>query len=398
VVSDNCNSFNGFNFGNSWTISLKDKMNNVITASRMNSLMLCPRAHFWAYEIGLQRESAGVALRFGSAWHRAMEARWKGATYEDALLMAIPEGIDLDDYACATLAGLLAGYYDYYGPKETVGKLEPEIQFDEPISEAGAFTMQGKIDGLGSLKDGRSVLIEAKTTGDQISPDSDYWLRLRFNLQVYQYVDAARKMGWDISEVIYDVTRKPSIKPKEVFDLDKNKLKIVIDSQGKRIYGTKKVEVTIGKGKKARKEKQVVEDRDKPRQSGDKEKGWTVKSHIETPDEFSERLWRDTLYRPDFYFVRREVPIIDSELQQFYNQRKALCGVVEHYREQQQTPFDQEAWPRNVSSNSCDFCAYKSFCLLNITVDINQPPQGYSIKGFNPELEQVVETPTTEII
>ena len=115
-------------------------MNNVITASRMNSLINCPRAHFWSYEIGLTREDTAQALHFGSAWHRAMEARWQGCNYETALAIAIPEGIDLNEYACATLAGLLAGYYDHYGPKETVGSLQPEIQFDEPINEAGAFT------------------------------------------------------------------------------------------------------------------------------------------------------------------------------------------------------------------------------------------------------------------
>ena len=40
-------------------------MNNIITASRMNSLMNCPRSHFWSYEVGLTKEDSAHALRFG---------------------------------------------------------------------------------------------------------------------------------------------------------------------------------------------------------------------------------------------------------------------------------------------------------------------------------------------
>ncbi len=127
----------------------------------MNSLIHCPRSHFWAYEIGLKRDDqAGLALRFGSAWHRAMEYRWLGKSYDDALTYAIPEGIDIDEISCATIAGLLAGYYDFYGPKERVGKIFPEEQFDHQI-EGTKFTAEGKIDGLGQLKNKRQVLIQS---------------------------------------------------------------------------------------------------------------------------------------------------------------------------------------------------------------------------------------------
>jgi hypothetical protein len=307
----------------------------------MNTLVHCPRKHFWSYEVGLSIDSeTSKALHFGSAWHSAMEERGKGNDYDAALVAAIPEGIDLEIYACATIAGLLAGYYDHYGTNETVNlvKLNTEVDFPETVIDGTDFAMRGKIDGLGSLLDGRSVLMEYKTTGDSVSADSDYWLRLRFNLQVYQYVDAATKMGWNVDQVIYDVTRKPSIRPKQ-----------------------------IGKG----------EDK-----------------HMETPDEYCDRLYKDTLARPEFYYARKEVPIIESDLQQFYSQRLALCRVINHYRRQERSgdKRSQEAWPRNVSTNTCDFCQYKSFCLRNAIVDLNNPPAGYSVKPFNPELSHDTTT------
>lgn len=353
-------------------------MNNIITASRLNSLISCPRKHFWSYEIGLRKkEKPSLALRFGTAWAKAMDARWSGATYDEALAIAIPEGIDLDAYACATIAGLLAGYYDYYGKREKAGKIHPEVQFDSEI-EGTDFRSQGKMDGLGSLKDGRSVLVEAKTTGSPIDPGSDYWLRLRFNIQVLHYVSEARKLGWELAEAFYDVTRKPQIEPKQVCDLDKDGLKIVLDKNGRRVFGKN----------------------DKPRQSGDEEQGWTVKTHIETPDEFGDRLWKDIGERPEFYFKRHEIPIIDQEVEDFERQRFEMVNMITHFRSQEWGKLtkgrDPQAWPRNVSVDTCNWCDYKNFCLQNISVDLNRPPQGFSIQPFNQELEPTVEAKPKE--
>jgi len=375
-------------------------MNNIITASRMNSLMNCPRSHFWAYEVGLTKEDSAHALRFGSAWHRAMEARWNGWTYDEALAFAIPEGIDLDEFSCATLAGLLAGYYDYYGQRENVGKSEPEQQFDFEI-EGTHFTMQGKIDNIGLLKNKTHALVESKTTSDQLTPDSNYWLRLAFNLQVFQYFDAAAKLGYEITQVYYDVCRKPSIRPlKSVNELDSEGRKIVVNKLGERVFKKKRIKEKVGKGKKAKEEIREVEDLEKPIQSANKENGWELKQAPETPDQFSERLWRDTIARPDFYFARREIPILEDELRQFYVQRLSLIKLIQHYRSQETTDInlgvrDAEAWPRHVSTNTCDFCRYKSFCLSNLTIDIDNPPQGFAVKPFNPELEVYATTTET---
>ncbi len=368
--------------------------------------MNCPRSHFWCYEVGLTKEDSAHALRFGSAWHRAMEARWNGWTYEEALAIAIPEGIDLDAFSCATLAGLLAGYYDYYGPRENVGKSEPEQQFDFSI-DGTHFTMQGKIDNIGLMENGTHALIESKTTSDQLTPDSNYWLRLAFNLQVFQYFDAGGKLGYDISVVYYDVCRKPSIRPlKSVNELDEQGRKIVVDKDGKRMFKKKWVEVAIvgkGKKKKSKMNEMEVDDEESPIQSANTAKGWTIKQAPETPDQFSERLWRDTVARPSFYFCRREIPILEDELRQFYKQRLSLVKLIQHYRSQETTDInlgvrDPEAWPRHVSTNTCDFCRYKSFCLSNLTIDIDNPPFGFAVKPFNPELEAVSPDATAETI
>ena len=370
-------------------------MNNVITAGRMNAFMSCPRKHFWSHEVGLQSDKTYHALRFGSAWAKATEARWKGATYEEALAVSIPVGIDLDEYSCATLAALLAGYYDHYGPIETFGEILPEAQFKFDL-ELG-FTSQGVMDGFGQLKDGRRAIIEGKTTSDSLDAGSDYWSRLMFNVQVEQYIDAAAQLGKPVDVVFYDVVRKPMIKPKEIFDLDSNGLKVVVDKKGQRVFAKKKVEVKKGKGKAAKVEKVEVDDESKPRQSADKAKGWTIKSHVETPDEFCDRLYKDTQARPDFYFARREIPVIEDRQEALRRQRSAIIKLILECRRNEDTEDefgneifrDPEAWPRHVSSDTCDFCSFKSFCLQGVSVDINNPPSGFSLKEvFNPELHR----------
>lgn len=351
-------------------------MNNVLTASRMNSLAACARRHFWQYEVGLRKDEVGLALRFGSAWARAEEKRWLGGSYDEALAFAIPEGVELDHYECATVAALLAGYYDHYGQAETCGKMYPEVKFKSKIPGTD-FTAEGVMDSLGMLKDGRQCLIETKTTRDNIDRESDYWIRLRFNVQVLQYLVEAPnlKNPWHPEVAYYDVVRKPQIKPKEVTDLDVDGLKICLDSKGERVY--------IEKGKKGEK-------RQEPKQSADTKQGQRLQSHLETPDEFSDRLWKDTQARPDFYFCRYEIPVMDDQLEEFRRHRLGMIRLIEHYRSQESvTPVrDHRPWMRNVAADNCKFCQYKSFCLQNVTPDLSRLPAGFSIKPINPELDK----------
>jgi hypothetical protein len=342
--------------------------NNLLTASRMGTYLRCPRAHYWACEVGLRPTKVGLALRLGTAWHAGMEARWKGKNYDDALKAALGTSEELDELTCSTVAALLAGYYWYYGKRETFGKLLPELEFNYQLPGSETFSAAGKVDGLGQLTDERTALIESKTTSDSLAPESDYWLRLRFNPQVFQYIDAARNGGWDISEVIYDVTRKPTIRPKMINDLDKDGLKIVLDAQGKRVF--------LANGK--------------PRLGGDTAKGYYIKEHRETPEEFGARLLADIQSRPEHYFARREVPILDDEISAFEAQRLTIANTIEYHREVEASlAKPEDAWPRNVDVRNCKFCSFSSFCLQNLSVDRNSPPSGFIIAGFNPELSDM---------
>lgn len=281
----------------------------------------CPRRHYWRYEIGLKAVTEAQALRFGTAWHAAMEARWQGLAFEAALAAAVKD-VKFEEVQMATLSGLLAGYYRRH-EQEPVKELHAEVEFRHPIEGSRTFDSAGKIDGLGVLHDGRLVLMEHKTTSESMEAGSDYWLRLRLNQQVMQYVVAARALGWDVQVILYDVTKKPAIRQK----------------QG------------------------------------------------ETTAQFGDRLALDTQDRPDFYYARREVPVLDQDLEEFKIQRFELSKLILALRQaERRTGLREQAWPRNVNAMSCQGCEFSGFCLQGVHADAQSVPSGFRVGAVHGEL------------
>jgi hypothetical protein len=296
-----------------------------------------------------------------------MEVRWKGGTPEDAWTAAADP--ELDAMALATLGGMLEAYFEVYRFEEVNRQqVYPEVEFRHAIQGSRTFDAAGKIDGLCQLEDGRLCLIEHKTTSQNIDPQSDYWQRLRADTQLRQYVLAARALGWHVTTVLYDVVRKPSIAPKEIPDLDEDGMKIVLDNEtGERV---------MLKG-------------GKPRQSAGE--GMTLQSRPETPEEFGERLRQDCLSRPDFYFARHEVPVLDDDLEEFADQRVQVARMILDRRRQERANPErpERAWPRYVNGFFCPGCEYSGFCLQNTVPDLDHPPEGFEVARIHEELENV---------
>jgi hypothetical protein len=197
------------------------------------------------------------------------------------------------------------------------------VEFRHPIEGSRSFDSAGKIDGLGVLQDGRLALVEHKTTSDSVDTGSDYWLRLRLNQQVMQYVVAARALGWDVQMILYDVTKKPSIRQKQ----------------------------------------------------------------NESAEEFGARLAADTQERPEFYFARREVPVLEQDLEEFKVQRYELSKLILALRQaERRTSLREQAWPRNVNGMSCQGCEFAGFCLMGVHADGEHVPAGFRVGPVHSEL------------
>lgn len=300
---------------------------DLITASRLAAFEACQRKHYWRYEVGLQRTESSLPLRFGTAWAKAMELRWLGQSFEAACASGIA-CTRLDDQDMVTFTALLSGYFAHYIAEPVVKELVPEVQFEYTDRFSGA-RVAGKIDGLAILHDGRQCLLESKTTASSVADDSQYWDRLRFNVQLLQYVMAARHKKWNVETIIYDVTRKPAIRPKQ----------------------------------------------------------------NESLEQFGERLFADTKERPEFYFSRREVPVLAADLEAFSVHRAVIVKAMKHARRKEKKHPGAMAWHRSVSEHGCRSCDYAGFCLQNIDIDLSSLPSGFEIGPKFTELAKET-TPT----
>jgi hypothetical protein len=161
---------------------------NLITASRLRRLRDCLRRHRWEY-VDQFRASPTEAMRFGSAWHRALE----GQPVEDPIVSA-----------------MLPGYRDRWASEPVPERRE--VAFEVPLihpdgREHPTWRLAGKIDGIAG-----SSIVEHKTAS-QI--DEDYWAALTLDPQVSIYFLGAMSLGIDVDRCVYDVLRKPSIRRKQ---------------------------------------------------------------------------------------------------------------------------------------------------------------------------------------
>lgn len=285
-----------------------------ITNSQVGTYMACPRRAWWAYEKGIRKETPGVALSMGTAYHAAIEALNCGRSIDEAVALARSPDLEPVD---RELAACMVCGWDWRWSQARVGKIiatEKVFEF-KPVKRA-QWSVAGKIDAIAELPDGRIAVVEYKTTGDDLSPHSDYWRRLLIDRQISWYVLGARSLGFNVDTVIYDAARKPGVRP--------------------RLLSRKK-------GEDAR----------------------------ESMEQFAERLTADIAERPDWYFGRQEIPRIESDIDEAQREMAMFAGMI---RKSQTT----NRWPRN--TNACiqfGTCPYFGPCTANHDPETAGTPSGF---------------------
>lgn len=343
----------------------------LLTHSRQNSFKTCRRQHYLAYELGLRRTTDAKALRMGSAFHNGVEVLGKGGTLE-AACEAVRKCYDrpdvFDPYEWdierETVLRLVCAY-QWRWSNHPLEYLAVEQSFELPLlnPETGKatslFNLAGKIDGIVRMEDTRQAVKETKLFGDDIGPDSELWRRMRIDHQVSLYMTAARRLGYPVETVLYDVARKPTIKPSSIAITDELGAKIVLDSRGER--------VRTAKGDW--------------RQTGDSDKGYVLQSRPMTADEWGDKLTNDIAERPDYYFQRVEVPRMDQDLSEYESE---IWEIQQTIRAAQKSG----RWYRTVGKNSCGFCSYFDICASGKTIVADAPPpEGFEfVVDLHPEL------------
>lgn len=246
-----------------------------LTNSARNKFAACHRAYQLFYVQGKRPVIPSDALGFGTAMHALLEGVWGGSSSRangkgDGELR-FNTG---DPYRDMTLKALYEGYLDRWEREddERFEKVAAEVYFEAPLMnpETGGISktwvLAGKIDAIAREKaTGKLYIIEHKTTSQDIGPGSDYWRRLAIDGQVSGYYVGAQANGYEVENCLYDVIRKPTIKP----------------------Y------------------KATPEDKRKYNKDGSLSK--TCREFDETPEEWYHRLELDIIQRPDYYYARVEV-------------------------------------------------------------------------------------------
>jgi len=333
----------------------------LLTHSRLSTFRACPRRHFLRYEVGLVPEDEERALRIGTAYHAAHEAMDLGRDPE-AAITALGT---LDAHDAAMVAAMLVVHRQRW-EGHALEVVATELQFELPLvnpdtgSATPVWRIAGKIDRIYRLADGRLCVQDYKTTTEDISPGSDYWLRLSLDQQMSIYVLAARELGHDVQTILYDVTTRPLHKPQRATPVEERKY---TQRASKLADGTVR---PVGSLHADQRETD------------------------ETPEEFAARVATMMRRDPDRYFARHEIARLDRDLKEtrgeIWSQQLAM-------REAQRSG----RWYRNPGACVSPYrCQYLSICQ---TFDGNGVPSGFrKLDNVHPELveQQAAQPQATE--
>lgn len=327
----------------------------VISNSEMKTFRACRRLHHLQYDLLYRLATTPEALRFGTLFHRGLEAWWiakrsaLAAPLAHALeVMAAAAGEESDAFEVARAEELLRGYDCRWGdePIEVVGV---EVEFVAPIinpatgAPSKTYRLGGKIDALARIGD-RIVTVEHKTAGADIEPGSDYWRHLRLDVQIGTYMVGARALGHEPAECLYDVIGKPSIRPLRATPEESRKY---TEAKPERSCGTCRGK-GVTKGETCPKCNGTTRLPEEPARlySGQRETDETV-------DEYRARLRNHIAENPDRYYVRGTIVRFDEEELDDAHDRWATAREIAEARRLRRHPKNPDACIRY--GRACDF-------------------------------------------
>lgn len=258
----------------------------LITNSRMRTLQTCQRLHQIQYVLGYRPIERSYALDWGTLMHKLLEAWWKayqagrpGAALSDAF-----ESLDTaeaDDLDKAKARVVMAGYDARWAPAMAdieVLAVEQEFNYDS----GRGYNLAGKIDGI-IRRQGQELILEHKNTSADFGPGESYWTKLRMEPQVSQYFRGAVSLGYQPTGCLWDVIRRPEIKPFKATPEASRKY-----TKDGRLYANQR-------------------------------------ASDETPEEFTDRLLQQISNSPEDWYARQVVVRLQDELTQFDRDVQALA-------------------------------------------------------------------------
>lgn len=173
-----------------------------LSYSQMSMFSECPAKYRFKYVLGRVPITGNDHFAFGTAWDEAtgiylQEGRGAALAYVKDRAFST----NVDEVSFIKLAVLISNY-------RGIGDYTLVSNQAQKVVKIGRRLVMAKADSIVKDKDGRLFVREAKTSSQQIDGDSDYWQALNVNLQIAIY-----RLAFDAVGVLYDVVRKPMIRP-----------------------------------------------------------------------------------------------------------------------------------------------------------------------------------------
>lgn len=363
------------------------------SATSISDYKLCPTLFRLRHVLRLRPVEEPESLRTGTNWHKCLEILTDPEGGRDAMIAHLneayancPPSIELTDWEIERTVLLYSALgWQWYHQDDQIDTIAREIHFKRQINNL--YKRQGKIDRI-IRRNGQLLLGEYKSTSKPIDSGSIYWDHLKLDSQLTLYLIEARHaqlagqleqygISADsplISGMLYDVWRKPTIRPKKLTQAESKKFinsAPNVDYFGEKftvhyiggidlfptvlVNGTTAV-VTLGA------EPKPIKKNPNPTRP------FAIR---ETPEMFGARLLADIREQPEKYFARKEIARTDQELEQAdeeYSNIARLMHFIEH----------RNLWFKNEHRCNATFlCAYTSICFYNCDVSNGQIPNGF---------------------
>lgn len=346
----------------------------LLTNTALSTFRQCEMKYGWRYHAQIEKAGSSKPLRFGTAFHLGLDSLLSTfdidvATARIFELYARHAGAFTTEDELAverqTVAALVVAWWNFwgweFGPEGSLVLEGSEETFSgmrikNPWSGGTVhrYRLAGKIDRRvrqftnEQRSESRLLLWEHKTTSDSIDPTSPYWLRLRLDPQISLYWNACKEhLGQVPDGIIYDVTRKPQIRPSQVTKTQAATLRTTGTYFGVSLDDSQ------------------------------------VSTQRETPAMYAARLVATIAEQPDRYFGRIIVPRLESEL---------AWSQAQIFLTQQRIAAARRtgSFLRNESACISSFgrCPFLPLCSAGMTPGQDfEPPEGYvRLSDPNPEL------------
>jgi PD-(D/E)XK nuclease superfamily len=329
-------------------------MSALLTHSRLSTLRQCQQKERLRYVEGFRPVKTEEALRFGSLMHVGLEAWWMahkdGHPHEANMVaqQAMAESA-ADEFERVKASELMTAYDLRWKPEMSdLEILGVESQFEIPLlnpttwAPSRTYRLTGKVDAVARRRfDNRLLVVEHKTTSEEIGAGEPYWLRLVMDTQLSIYILGAESLSFKIDECLYDVIKKPALRPYAATPEAARKF-----TKDGRLYAVQH-------------------------------------DHDETPQEFGMRLRLELSIDPGRYYSRKPVPRMNSQVEDFLADTWNAA-----------TQLRENAGRRAVKNPDACFmfgnrCAYWDACANGL--DLSTSPDFYRLADVHPELSQEAE-------